>query len=85
MVRAVPEVVQPPHAKPTIMAITAPMIRPQIPYLTFAAVTGCIDGTVANSPHLSNLSHGIIKDILALIYNIKPCKHLQTKPVKCFS
>jgi hypothetical protein len=38
MVRAVPEVVHPPHAKPTIMAMTAPTIRPQMPYFTFAAV-----------------------------------------------
>src|SRR5260370_32847544 len=45
IVWVVPEVVQPPHAKPTIIAMTAPQIRPQTPYLTFAAVSSFIDKT----------------------------------------
>src|SRR5439155_24867555 len=39
------EVVQPPHAKPMIIAMTAAHIRPQTPYLIFAAVSGFIDTT----------------------------------------
>src|SRR5687768_1285029 len=42
MVSAEPIVLQPPHTKPTIIVMTAPRIRPQMPYFTFAAVTGCI-------------------------------------------
>src|SRR5919198_1635617 len=41
---AVLEVVQPPHAKPMIIAMTAPQIRPQTPYLTFAALSSFITG-----------------------------------------
>src|SRR5206468_4071018 len=48
IVCVVPEVVQPPHAKPMIIAITAPQIRPQTPYFTFAAVSGFIDTTLLN-------------------------------------
>jgi hypothetical protein len=41
----VPEVVQPPQAKPMIIAMTAPQIRPHTPYLIFAVVSGFIDKT----------------------------------------
>jgi hypothetical protein len=40
----VPKVVQPP-AKPMIMAMTAPQIRPHTPYFIFAALSGFIDKT----------------------------------------
>jgi hypothetical protein len=35
----------PPHPKPTIIEITAPQTRPQIPYLIFPAFSGFIDNT----------------------------------------
>jgi len=41
--RLVPPVVQPPHAKPTIIVMTAPQIKPQTPNLTFPPVSGFID------------------------------------------
>ena len=43
IVRVVPAVVQPPHAKPVIIAMIAPQIRPQLPYFTFAVVSAFID------------------------------------------
>src|SRR5258705_4999769 len=49
IVWVVPEVVQPPHAKPMIIEMTAPQIRPQTPYFTFAAVSGFIDKTSRRS------------------------------------
>src|SRR5688572_2518152 len=45
LVRLVPAVVQPPHAKPMIVAMIAPQMRPHIPYLIFAALSGFIDKT----------------------------------------
>jgi hypothetical protein len=36
-------VVQPPQAKPRIVAMMAPQIRPHTPYFTFPAVTGVMD------------------------------------------
>src|SRR3990170_432329 len=45
----VPLVVQPPHAKPMIIAMTAPRIRPQTPYLTFTSVSGFIDITSSSN------------------------------------
>src|SRR5438309_8667848 len=41
--RLVPPVFQPPHAKPMIIAMTAPQIRPQTPNLTLPAVSGFIE------------------------------------------
>src|SRR3990172_1203028 len=38
-----PPVLQPPHAKPVTIAMTAPRIRPQTPYLTLPAGSGSID------------------------------------------
>src|SRR4030067_1249231 len=40
----VPPVLQPPHAKPVTIAMAAPRIRPQTPYLTPPARSGSIDG-----------------------------------------
>lgn len=45
LVRLVPAVVQPPHAKPMIIAMMAPQMRPQIPYFIFAALAGFIEKT----------------------------------------
>jgi hypothetical protein len=45
IVSVVPEVVQPPHANPMIIAIAAPQIRPHTPYVIFAVVSGFIDKT----------------------------------------
>src|SRR5256885_5731412 len=42
IVWVVPEVVQPPHAKPMIIAMTAPQIKPQTPNLIFVVVSGFI-------------------------------------------
>jgi hypothetical protein len=39
---------QPPHAKPMIIAMTAPPIRPQTPYLIFPAVSVFTDNTSMN-------------------------------------
>src|SRR5216684_7215095 len=39
----VPLVDHPPHWKPMVIAMTAPIIRPQTPYLTLSAVSGFID------------------------------------------
>src|SRR5213593_1078102 len=38
----VPAVVQPPHPKPTFIAMAAPPIKPPTPYLMFAARSGFI-------------------------------------------
>jgi len=45
LVWLVPKVVQPPHAKPMIMTMTAPQITPHTPYFIFAAVSGFINKT----------------------------------------
>jgi hypothetical protein len=39
---------QPPHAKPMIIAMTAPQISPQTPNLIFPAFSGFIDNTFMN-------------------------------------
>jgi hypothetical protein len=41
-------VVQPPHPKPMIIEMIPPQIRPQTPYLIFAAFSGFIDNTPFN-------------------------------------
>src|SRR5690242_16055219 len=54
--RPVPPVVQPPHAKPMIIVITAPQIRPQIPNLTFPPVSGFIDVPPCTCPFFARSS-----------------------------
>src|SRR5260370_39018554 len=63
----VPLVDHPPHWQPMVIAMTAPRIRPQTPYLTLSAVSGFIDnaslkcGGIPSVRYLTNSSGGVAR------------------------